>query len=164
MKRIISVMGVVAACALVLSAGAWSASGKDYTGPACNNLTGGDGVYATSSSGDAVLSWSGTTAAPTCAKTDYTLYVLSGPGGTQLASQPIAGGTAMTCPDTTATSTSCISWSIDLGPAGTAPHDVCIYGTSSNGKKEYDRGPDVAGSCIGLVLDAGSSGGGGGFN
>jgi hypothetical protein len=167
MKRISFVSVAMAVCALALSAVAWSAGGKDYTGPACNNLTGGDGIYSTFGGTEAFLSWSATTEAPTCAKTTYTLYALSGPGGAGIAAQPIAGGTAMACPDSAPgapPSTSCISWTIDLGPAATAPTSICIYGTSSSGPKVNDRAPDAAGSCIGLVLNPGSSGGGGGFN
>lgn len=165
MKRNACVVSVIAACALVLAAVATAASGKDYNGPACNNITGGDGVYSTFGGTEAFLSWSATTAAPTCAKTTYTLYALTGPGGTQLVAQPIAGGTAMTCPDANgATSTSCVSWTIDLGPAAAAPSSICVYGTSSSGNKANDRAPNNAGSCIGLVLDSGSSGGGSGFN
>jgi hypothetical protein len=165
MKRKISVF-MVAACALAVSAAALAASPKDYKGAACNNLTGGDGVYSTFGGSDALLSWSATTEAPTCGKTSYTLYALTGPGGAQLASQSVSGGTAMTCPDANgATSTSCISWTIDLGPAASAPSSICIYGTSSAGAgKENDRAPDNAGSCIALVLDSGTSGGGSGFN
>jgi hypothetical protein len=162
MRRIGYVAAAVAACALVVAAFA-SAGSKDYNGPACNNLTGGDGAYTTFGGSEAFVTWSATTESPTCAKTTYTLFVLNGPGGSQIAAQPIAGGTAMTCPDTTATSTSCVSWTVDLGPAATAPSSVCIYGTSSSGNKVNDRAPDAAGSCAALLLDSGSSGGFGGF-
>jgi hypothetical protein len=166
MKRIVSVAAVVA-FALALTAFPSAAGGKDYTGPACNNFTGSDGVYTTFGGNEAFLSWSAMTEAPTCAKTTYTLNVLSSRGGTLLAAQPISGGAMMTCPDNAPASTSCISWTIDMGTAGTggtAPSSICIYGTSSSSNNVSDRGPETPGSCIDLVLQSGASNGGGGFN
>ena len=142
---------------LVLVAAATGASTKDYSGPSCNNFTGGDGQYATNATGDAVLSWAATTESPTCAKTPYSLFVLTGLGGTLITSQAVQGGTSMACPNGAPASTSCISWSIDLGPAATtAPSSICIYGTSTWANKVSDRAPDAAGSCIPLAINGGT--------
>jgi hypothetical protein len=105
-----------------------------------------------------------TTESPSCAKSTYSLYVLSGPGGPVLASQSIAGGVAMQCPDGAAASTSCVAWTIDMGPAATAPTVVCVYATSSNNTSVSDRAPDAAGSCLSLLQNSGGSGGFGGWN
>jgi hypothetical protein len=161
MKKFLYFASALCAVLLLVATTATGAPKRDYSGPACNNVTGGDGVYATDpATGDAVLTFSQTTEAPTCKQTTYSLYVLTGPGGTQLAQQSVEGGSTMACPNNAPASTSCISFSIDLGPAATAPQFICIYGTTSNGSGNNisDRAPDNDGSCITLQLDATGSG------
>jgi hypothetical protein len=162
MKRIVFAVSLVAAATLALTAFA-AAGTKDYTGPSCNNFTGGDGAYTTFGGTEAFVSIQMTTESPTCAKSTYSLYVLSVPAGSQLASQSILGGTSMACPDGAPATTSCVAWTIDMGPAATAPANVCIYATSSNNNSVSDRAPDNDGSCISLALSSGASGGIGGL-
>lgn len=159
MRRFLYYVAAAAAVAALVAGVASAAATKDYSGQPCNNLTGGDGQYALDSSGNAVVSWSETTETPTCAKTVYSLYVLDSTGTTQLTVQQLAGGTSMACPDGAPDSTSCISFSIDLGPQGAAPQTICVYGATGNGKNQIsDRAPDQDGSCIVLTLTGGISG------
>src|SRR5438552_2018287 len=148
-KRLLSVAAATALLGLAFSAPAWTGS-KDYTGPSCNNFTGGDGVYKSYGGSEAFVSVQATTDSPTCAKTTYTLYVTQSSGPTLV--QPIGGGTTMACPDNGTPSSSCISWTVDMGPVTSAPTSVCVHATSSSSNKVNDRAADTDGACVGLLL------------
>ncbi len=161
MKHLAAVASLVAALALVSAALATPT--KDYRGPSCTNIVNGDGTYSTFGGTEAVLRWDVQTETPTCKGTTYTLYVLDATGTTMLAQQSLQGGTSMSCPPygSRITGDSCLSYTIDLGPASSARTPICIYGTSANGTKLNDRAPDF--NCVPLDLTTSPSSPGGGF-
>src|SRR3954463_14392939 len=159
MKQLAAVAALVTT--VVVVTGAFAASSKDYTGPSCNNLVSADGSYATVGT-EAILRWDVQTESPTCKQSTYTLYVLQGDRVTPITQAAVTGGGSLTCPYDTPDGPTCVSFTVDLGPAANARTAICIYGTSASGSNVRDRAPDAPGACTPVVLDTSGSNGGGG--
>ena len=155
MRYLAAVAGIAAL--LAVAPAAVASSGKDYSGPSCTNIVSGDGKYSTFGGTEAFLRWDVQTESPTCKNTTYTLVVLDQTGTTVLVQQSLQGGTPMSCTLNPGPDDTCVSYTIDLGPAATAPSAICIYGYSANGNKVSDRAPNT--DCVSLTLDSGLPGG-----
>src|SRR5947209_15845238 len=126
-------LAVLAAAAAVLAVvpAAIGDSGKDYNGPSCTNFISGDAKYSAFGGSEAFVRFDEQTASPTCKNASYTLYVLDATGAHVLAQQTVQGGAPASCPlDPGLTDATCVSFTIDLGPAATAPADICVYAVS----------------------------------
>jgi hypothetical protein len=157
MRYLVAVASLAAL--LAVAPAALGDPGKDYNGPSCTNIVSGDGKYSTFGGTEAILRWDVQTESPTCKNATYTLVVLDASRTTVLAQESLAGGTPMTCTFDTGPDANCASFTLDMGPAATAPSSVCIYGYSANGNKISDRAPDADGSCVSLTLDGPQPGG-----
>jgi len=141
MKKLAVFAALGAALALAIGSYSLAAPGKDYSGPKCTDISGGFGDgYTTPGGGtEAFVNWTITVSVPSCKTADYTLNVINGATFT-VTSQTLAGNGSQV-----------LSFSIDMGPAGSAPQNVCIYATSRNGNSVSDRAPDS--SCVPLQLN-----------
>ena len=142
------VLAVVAANAPSLSSGAVG----DTNGPPCRDINNGTFNYSNTGTNtynlNAQLLLGADNAAAPCKQVTYTLYVLvdgtdpTAPGATPLvfAQDGSASWTGITITDD--------------------DPNICVYATTSHNAKVFDTAPDAG--C--LVLTAGQTGGGGGFN
>jgi hypothetical protein len=142
MKKFVWIGALAAVVALALGGLALAGGSKDYTGQACNDISGGDGAYTTFGGTEATVQWTITLTAPSCKQSVYTLHVLNGAADV---SQALSS-----------TGSSTVQFNVDMGPAATAPSSVCIFATSQNGKSISDRAPDS--NCATLTLDGSPAG------
>jgi hypothetical protein len=149
MKRTVA-LGVLF-MAMVLNQGAALADAPDNQGPKCADLGSAFGIYATDpSTGHAVFTIELTTHDPSCAQVSYVLHEFNG-----LFTDQVQSGNGTTA----------LTYSVDLGPAGAAPTEVCVFFTSELGRHVADRSPDAAiHDCVVYQLDPDSGGGGEGFD
>lgn len=135
MKRLIALAAVATAVVFVAVPAATSGT-KDYKGPACNNITNGDGSYRTTAGVPTVNFTVQYEAAP-CSNTTYAFYVTDATGAL-LGSSTSGDGTTCT-PE--ASGGSCLTFVIPL-PGG--PGTVCVYATTEkkNGGVN-DSAPDA---------------------
>ena len=134
---------------MVLSPGAAFAAAPDTTGPPCADLGSAFGIYRTIN-GVATFEIELTVHSPTCSQVDYVLHEFNG----QFPNQVQSGN-----------GSTFISYSVAVGPSGTAPTSVCVYFTSELGNHIADRSPDATiHDCVTYQLDPGSGGGGEGFD
>jgi hypothetical protein len=149
---------VLAALGALAPAAARSATG-DTNGPSCRDITNGQFNYTQTSfnqtgpntfnlNGQLLLGDAGTTAP--CKQVTYTLYVIID------GSDP-ATATAYP-PDPDALLTGNVQWT-GISITDDDPN-ICVYATTSHNGKVFDTAPDTG--C--LVVTAGTTGGGGGFN
>ena len=145
MKKLAVFAALGAALALAIGGYSLAAPGKDYSGPKCTDFSGGFGDgYTTGGGTEAFVNWTITVSVPSCKTADYTLNVINGATFT-VTSQTLAGNGSQV-----------LSFSIDIGPASSAPSTVCIYATSQNGNSIADRAPDSG--CVPLQLNGAPAG------
>jgi hypothetical protein len=146
MKRLL----VLAALALGLSvvvAPAAAPAGSDAKGPACGNITNGDGSY--SSTG--VVDFTVFLAAPSCSFVTYTFTVTDASGNTIT---PVSSTTGTDCtPETTGGA--CVHYVYTL-PSG-SPTVVCLSAQTYIQGHLVDRAPNSDPSTYCLVQDAGGA-------
>lgn len=144
MKRFFALLAVGAAAAALLPV---SSNAVDTQGPACADITFGDGGYSyfATEPPSSLLDWRFDLAAPSCAGVTYTLYIYDSTGSTLLETETVSGvGGAPS-----------ISFSEAFVGATADPDGVCLVGTTSRGRHVADRAPDQ--SCA--PLTPGGSGG-----
>jgi hypothetical protein len=134
-KRLIALAAVAAAIVFVAVPAASSGT-KDYKGPACNNITNGDGSYRTTG-GVPTVNFTVQYEAPQCSNTTYAFYVTD-TAGNPLGSSTSGDSTACT-PE--ASGGSCLNFVI---PVSGGPGTVCVYATTEkkNGAIN-DSAPDA---------------------
>ena len=160
MRRCVLIAALAAAVVLVVVPAASPASGKDYKGPACANITGGDGGYSGTTGGTATVDFVVQYAAPVCSGITYAFFVTSQTGeslgiatsGGDCTPEVAGGG----CLHFTAT-------------VNSAPTTVCVYETTGhkNGN-QTDYAPDTPDSTCTTPtpersISMGGAGGAGGF-
>jgi hypothetical protein len=136
MKRGIALAALVVAVVFVAVPTASSGT-KDYKGPACNNITNGDGSYFTATTGVATVDFTVQYGDALCSGTVYAFYVTD-TGGALLASST-TGDSAACTPEVTGGS--CLDFVLAVP---SAPGTVCVYATTA--KKNggiNDAAPDA---------------------
>ncbi len=153
MRRLTSAS--ILAIVLTLSTGVPVLGTVDNKGPRCADISGGFASYksvAVGASTEAVVNGGIHTTDPSCIEYTYTLHVLNA-SGTEIARQKVPGtGLGTGCPPVPPGFTSnCLTFSIDLGTASSAPSGVCVFYTSQTGDHVADRAPNTG--CVGLLLN-----------
>lgn len=130
-KRFLALLAVGAAvtASLPVSAGA-----VDTQGPACADITFGDGGYSffATDPPSAVVDWRFDLAAPSCAGVTYTLYVYDLAGETLIGTETVSGVSGELS----------LFFSEAFVGATADPDGVCLVGTTSIGRHVADRAPD----------------------
>jgi hypothetical protein len=149
---------VFAAAALALGAFVLvpvGVAGRDNQGPPCTDITGDPMTFAyvLNSDGSGTVSGTQTMAAPACDVATYTFFVLDEAGSAELVPPTTVEGSSV--------SGSSIPFTITVPGdlENPAPTIVCFRGESYYRGRLNDNAPDTG--CI--VLDSGSSGGGGNY-
>jgi hypothetical protein len=160
MKRCILIAALAAAAILVVVPAASPAPGKDYKGPACANITNGDGGYTGTAGMTATVDFVVQYAAPVCSGLTYTFGITNQTG----ASLATATSDSNCTPEVAGGG--CLHFTATLA---NAPGAVCVYATTGrkNGN-QTDYAPDTADpTCTTPTpersLTIGSAGGAGGF-
>jgi hypothetical protein len=159
-KRLVSIAALAAAVAVTVVPAASPASGKDYTGPKCANITSGMGGYTGTAGSTGTVDFVVQYAAPVCSSITYTFAITDQTGAL------IANATAdATCTPEVAGG-GCLHFTATLQ---SAPSTVCVYSTTShkNGN-QTDYAPDFndptcAGPTPELSLAIGNASGAGIF-
>jgi hypothetical protein len=135
MKWSVCIAAFAAVALLVVVPAASPASGHDYKGPKCLNITGGGGGYPGTAGGTATVDFTVQYAAPVCADATYSFFVTdqqghllaTGTSDTNCIAEPATGG--------------CLHF---VAAVTNAPSTVCVYTTTSpkNGNSS-DYAPDT---------------------
>jgi hypothetical protein len=136
-KRLIALAAVATAVVFVAVPAATSGT-KDYKGPACNNITNGDGSYFTSTTGVPTVDFTVQYGDALCSGTTYAFYVTDTSGNALGSSN--SGDSAACTPETSGGS--CVDFVVALS---SGPGTVCVYATTE--KKNggiNDYAPDAA--------------------
>jgi hypothetical protein len=158
-KRLGTILALVAAGVALVAVPA-GAGTRDFTGPACLNITSGDFGYVTTDSFGHPLAHpyfdgSMTIGDFPCSNAQYTLFLFD---NTTASGSPI--GTITVSGSDLPASTTVTFPRFFLNQ--TAPSFVCVRGETRNGDEhQSDTAPDAF-PC--LIVEGGSSGGGSGFN
>lgn len=158
MKRCVLIAAFAAAAILVVVPAASPASGHDYKGPKCLNITNGGGSYAGALGGTATVDFTIQYAAPLCSTGTYSFFVTDQQGN---ALGTVTADTNCTLEVATG---GCLHF---VDSVTNAPQTVCVYATTSqkNGNSsDYAPGSNDS-SCAGptpelsLALNTGAGAG-----
>ena len=149
MKRLILIASLVLGLSFVAAPVATSAAPSDAQGPACGNITNGEGTYTSTGGVDFTVSF----AKPTCSFVTYTFTVTDTSGNTIT---PVSSTSSTDCtPDTAGGG--CIHY-VDTLPSG-SPTVVCLSAATYIQGHLVDLAPNTSPSTFCLVQDgSGASG------
>src|SRR5512132_3031542 len=116
----------------VLAPTATPAAPGDAKGPACANITNGDGGYGF----DGVLDFTVFLQSPACSFVDYSFFVTDTNGA------PITSTTTADANCTPDTDGGCLHYVLNLG--STAPDTICVYATTTIQGHLADRAPNAS--------------------